>query len=110
MLHAETKNWRSMIIPHFLLLGVEPNALTDDCGFGAGGAPNGKRHFEADRQDALASFVGTRTQSVLAGELVGGGGALMLWRDITSHIWKCLVGKQRVGNGGLTEALHLGCG
>ncbi len=86
MLHAEAENWRSMIISHFFLLGVEADALADDGGFGAGGAPDREGHFEADSQYALTGFACTRAEGMLAGELVGGSGALVLWRDITSHI------------------------
>ena len=110
MLHAEAKDRRSKVISHFLLLGVEADALANDRWFGAGGAPNGERHFEADSQYTLTRFMGARAQSMFAGELVGGRGALVLWRDITSHIWKCLVGERTtVGKSGHTEALHLGC-
>jgi len=45
-----------VIIPDLLLLGVEAHALADDGGFGAGGAPDGKGHFEADSEDALAGL------------------------------------------------------
>lgn len=75
-----------MIISNFLLLGVEANALADDSGFGASSAPDRKGHFEADCENTLTDFACTRAEGVLAGELVGGGGAFMLWRDITSHI------------------------
>lgn len=77
-----------MVVSHLLLLGVKANALANDSGLGAGGAPDGEGHFEADYEDALTGFVSARAQSMLASELVGGGGALVLWRDITSHIWK----------------------
>ena len=76
-----------MIISNFLLLGVETNALADDSGFGAGSAPDRKGHFEADCEDALTDFACTRAEGVLTSELIGGGGAFVLWRDITSHIW-----------------------
>ena len=76
-----------MIVSNFLLLGVEANALANDSGFGAGSAPDRKGHFEADCEDALTGFACTRAEGVLAGELVGGGGAFVLWRDIASHIW-----------------------
>ena len=76
-----------MIISHLFLFGVEANALADDSRFGAGVAPNGKWHFKADCKDTLTSFACTRAESMLASELVGGGAALVLWRDITSHIW-----------------------
>ena len=86
MLHAEAENWRSMVIPDFFLLGVETDALADDGGFGAGGAPDREGHFEANCQNALTDFACTRSEGMLAGELVCGSGALVLWRDITSHI------------------------
>lgn len=76
-----------MIISNFLLLGVETNALADDSGFGAGSAPDRERHLEADCEDALTGFACARAEGVLASEFVGGGGAFVLWRDITSHIW-----------------------
>ena len=75
-----------MIVPNFFLFGVEANALANDSGFRAGSAPNRKGHFEADCKDALTSFACTRAERVLAGELIGGGGAFVLWRDIASHI------------------------
>lgn len=40
---------------------------------------------------------------MFAGELVGGGGALILWRDISSHIWKCLVGKRGLEKGNILK-------
>lgn len=89
MLHAETENWRSMVISHLFLLGIEANALANDSRFGTGGAPDRKRHLEADGEDALTGFACTRAECMLARELVGGGGALVLWRDITSHILGC---------------------
>lgn len=76
-----------MIISDFLFLGVEADALADDSGFGAGSAPDREGHFEADCEDALTGFACTRAEGMLAGELVGGGRAFVLWRDITSHIW-----------------------
>lgn len=86
MLHAEAEDWRSMVVPHPFLLGIEANALANDSRFGTGRAPNRKRHLEADGEDALTSFARTRAKCMLARELVSGGGALVLWRDITSHI------------------------
>ena len=40
---------------------------------------------------------------MFSGELVGGGGALILWRDISSHIWKCLVGKRGLEKGDILK-------
>lgn len=76
-----------MIVSHLFFLRVEADALADDSGFGAGGAPDRKGHFEADCENTLTGFACTRAKGMLAGELVGGGGPLVLWRDITSHIW-----------------------
>lgn len=76
-----------MIITHFFLLGVEADALANNGGFGAGCTPDRERHFKANSEYALTGFAGTRAECMLACELVGGGGALVLWRDITSHIW-----------------------
>lgn len=76
-----------MVIAHFFLLGVEADALTDDSGFGTGGAPDWEGHFETNCEDALIGFACTGAEGMLAGELVGGGSALVLWRDVTSHIW-----------------------
>lgn len=87
MLHTEAEDWRSIVASHFFLLGIEADALADDSGFGAGCTPDRERHFEANSEYALAGFACTRAECMLAGELVGGGGALVLWRDITSHIW-----------------------
>ena len=75
-----------MVISLFFLLGVEANALANDGGFGAGAAPDRKGHFEADCEDALTGFACTRAKGMLAGELIGRGAALVLGRDITSHI------------------------
>ena len=75
-----------MVVSHFFLLGVETDALADDCRFRAGGTPDREGHFETDCEDALTDFACTRAEGMLTGELVGGGGALMLGRDVTSHI------------------------
>ena len=37
-----------MVVADFHFLGIEADALADDGGFGAGGAPDGEGHFEAD--------------------------------------------------------------
>lgn len=76
-----------MVVSHFFLLGVEADALANDSGFGAGRAPDREGHFKTDCEDTLTDFACTRAECMLAGELVGGGGALVLWRNITSHIW-----------------------
>lgn len=76
-----------MVVSHFLLLGVEANALANNSGFGAFGAPYWEGHFEADCEDALTGFACTGAEGMLTSELVGGGGALVLRRDVTSHIW-----------------------
>ena len=75
-----------MVVSHFFLLRIEANALANDSGFGAGGAPDREGHLEADGEDSLTGFACTRAEGMLARELVGGGAALVLWRDITSHI------------------------
>lgn len=64
MLHAETIYWRGMVISNLLLLGVEPNTLTDNGRLGARGAPDSKGNFEANCEDALAGFAGTVSQSI----------------------------------------------
>lgn len=87
MLHTEAEDRRSKIIAHFFLLRIEADALADDSGFRAGGAPDREGHFEADCEDTLTSFASTRAESMLAGEFVGRGSALVLRWDITSHIW-----------------------
>lgn len=86
MLHPEAVNRRRMIVTHLFLLGVEADALADDSGFGAGGAPDRERHFEADCEDALTRLACTRAECMLARKLVGGGSAFVLRRDITSHV------------------------
>ena len=75
-----------MVVSDFLLLGVETDALANDSGLGAGGAPDRERHFESDCEDTLTGLACTRAECMLARKLVGGGGAFVLWRDITSHI------------------------
>ena len=75
-----------MIVSYSFLFGIEANALTDDSGLRTGGAPNREGHLEADCEDPLAGFACTRAEGMLAGKLIGGSAALMLWRDITSHI------------------------
>ena len=75
-----------MIVSYSFLFGIEANALTNNSGFRTGGAPNREGHFKANCEDTLAGFARTRAEGMLAGKLVGGGAALMLWRDITSHI------------------------
>lgn len=102
MLHAETEYRRGVIGSNLLLLGVEPNPLTNDRRLGAGSAPDSKRHLESNREDALASFARTVSESIpvcismsfgdswtfflLASKLVGGSGSFILRRDITSHV------------------------
>lgn len=66
MLHAETEYGRGMIIPNLLLLGVEPNTLTDNGRLGAGSAPDSERHLEPNCEDTLAGFAGTVSQSIPA--------------------------------------------
>ena len=67
MFHPETEYGRGMVIAHFLFLGVETDALTDDGGFGACGAPDCKGHLEADGEDALTGFTGARTEGMSVG-------------------------------------------
>lgn len=64
MLHAETVYRRGVIISNLLLLGVEPNTLTDNSRLGACSAPDSKGHFEANGEDALAGLAGTVSQSI----------------------------------------------
>ena len=75
-----------MIASYSFLFGIKANALTNDSGFRTGGAPNREGHLEADCEDTLAGFACTRAESMLPGKLIGGSAALVLWRDITSHI------------------------
>lgn len=56
-----------MVVTRFLLLGIETDTLADDSGLGACGAPDRIRHFEADGEDALASFTSTRTEGMSVG-------------------------------------------
>ena len=53
-----------MVISDLLLLGIEADALADDGGFGAGGAPDGEGHFEANGEDALTGLAGSITESM----------------------------------------------
>lgn len=55
-----------MVVSNFLLFGIEADALADDGGFGAVGAPDCVGHFEADGEDALAGFAGAGTECVSA--------------------------------------------
>lgn len=54
MLHPKAVDGCGVVVANSLLFGIETDALTDDGGFGACGAPDGEGHFEADGQDALS--------------------------------------------------------
>lgn len=98
-----------MIISDFLFLSIEADSLADDNRLGTCGAPDRERHFEADSQDALTCFTGTRAEGMFTSELVGGCSTIMLWRDITSHVWGLSAYVHTIcTNDQLTEALHLG--
>ena len=68
MFHPEAENGRAIVIPNFLFLGVESNALTDDGGLGASGTPYGKGHFEADGKDPLSGFSGANAEGMSSRE------------------------------------------
>jgi len=88
MFHAEAVDRRREVVSDFLLLGVEPDALPDDCGFGTGAAPYCERHLEAHGQDALGlELAGARAESVaFAAGLVERLDAFEVWRDVASHV------------------------
>ena len=61
------------VVSNLLLFGIEAHTLAYYCGFGAGGAPDWERHFEADGQEALAYITGAGAEGVVfAGCLVEG--------------------------------------
>ena len=86
MPHPERVNRGRIVVPDFLFLGIEADALPNDGGFGAGRTPDWKGHFEADSEDSLFDFVGASTESVFAGELVGGLDAFLVGGDVASHV------------------------
>lgn len=71
----------------FFLLGVEADALADNGGLGARGAPYGEGHFEAHGEDAVrGESGGAPAEGVLLVEFVGGRGAFDVGGDIASHV------------------------
>ena len=77
-----------MVVPDLLLLGVEADALADDGGFCAGGAPDREGHFEADGQDALGDLRGAGAESVaFPRSLVGVEDAFLVRGDVAAHVW-----------------------
>lgn len=65
MLHTKAVDRCRKVVSDLFLLGIEADALTDDHGVGlAGGAPDGERHFETDREDAEGGFAGAGTKSM----------------------------------------------
>lgn len=53
MLESETPDRRRIVVPHPLLLGVEPHPLTNDLFGRAGGAPDCEGAFEAHGEDSF---------------------------------------------------------
>lgn len=53
-----------MVIADFLLFGIEADTLADDGGFGAGSAPDGEGHLEADGEDALTGFASAGSEGM----------------------------------------------
>lgn len=102
-----------MVVAHFLLLGIEANALAYDGGLRAGGAPDGKGHFETDGQNALARLASTGAEGVLARDGVGGEDALLLRGHITAHVWwrsSAGVRRRSVGSVGILKPCILADG
>ena len=64
MFHPKAKNGSGVVIADFLFLGVEANTLADDGRLRASTAPDGKGHFEADSQNALARFAGASAEGM----------------------------------------------
>lgn len=96
MAEAKAPYGRGVVVAYFFLFGVEADALADDGGLRAGGAPYGEGHFEADGEDALGGELGcAMAEGVFFMEFVGGGCAFEVWRDITSHV-EALHGGQSV--------------
>ena len=64
MFHAEAKDRCSVVIADLFLLGVKADALANDGGFGAGGAPDWEGHFETHGENALAGLPRAVAQSM----------------------------------------------
>lgn len=78
---------RRKVVSHALLLGVEAHALADDCGLRAVRAPDGEGHLEAHGEDAVGGELGGAVaEGVFLVELVAGGCALEVGRDVASHV------------------------
>lgn len=106
MPHPETEYRCRVVVPDFLFLRVEADALADEGRFGAVGAPDREGHFEAHGQDALGGFPGARAEGVFFGDGVGGKDAFVLGRDVASHVCVELVvrkGREDWGGGARGE-------
>lgn len=87
MPEPKTPHGRRKVVPHALLLGVEAHALADDCGLRAVRAPDGEGHLEAHGEDAVGGELGGAVaEGVFLVELVAGGCALEVGRDVASHV------------------------
>lgn len=97
MAHVEAPYGAGVVPAGARLPRVEPDALADDGGLGAGGAPDGEGHLEAHR---LGGDGRDATVGVVAADGRGGGaggaapvegvgvrfGAFYVWRDVASHV------------------------
>ena len=91
MFHPKGKYRARVVIARLLFLGVEAHALADDGLARTSRAPDGKRHFEADGEDAGGGMARARAERVsctriLLELLAGKGGKGREWRELGVEI------------------------
>ena len=87
MFDAKAVDRGGIVVPDFLLLGIEPDSLADD-GFVrlARRTPDSERHFETDDQRAGCVEVAcARTECMLACQLVRGDETFLVGWDIAAR-------------------------